>query len=119
VQPKGGTFTEAGLRAGQATFLNDTKPHAIILLTDGNPAVLGQSSSDALAKTSAAAQEIKDAGTTIVTIGVLAAVSTSIATDLTANLNLWASSPRLVFTPPDYPALIAIVDQIITEIECN
>jgi uncharacterized protein with von Willebrand factor type A (vWA) domain len=118
VHPKGSTFTEGGLRAGQATFLNDSKPKAIILLTDGLPTVFGQSEAETLAKTSAAAQEIKDAGTIIASVGVLASISNSIAKELTENLNTWASSPRLVFTPPDFIALNGIVDEIIAEIEC-
>jgi von Willebrand factor type A domain/SdrD B-like domain len=118
IQPKGGTNTEAGLRDGQATFLNDGKPHTIILITDGNPAVANQTAAVSLAQTTAAADEIKASGTFIVPIGVLAAISTSVATRLTANLNVWASSPRFVFTPDDYEVLLSILDEIIGEIEC-
>ena len=118
IQPKGGTNTEAGLRDGQATFLNDGKPHIIILITDGLPAVIGQTEAEARTRVATAAEEIKATGTFIVPIGVLAAISNSVAKTLTKNLNTWASSPRFVFTPDDYDVLLSILDEIVGEIEC-
>jgi Mg-chelatase subunit ChlD len=119
IQPKGGTNTAAGLRDGQATFLNDGKPHTIILITDGNPAVQGQTFREAVNRTIAEADEIKATGTFIVPIGVLNAVSNSVAISLTENLNIWATTPRFVFTPDDYEVLLSIIDDIIGEIECD
>jgi hypothetical protein len=115
---KGGTNTEAGLLAGQATFLNDGKPHTLILLTDGNPTIYLKDAEVALADTTTAANNIKASGTFIVSIGILNAVSRSVATSLKENIQTWASSPQYVYSLEDYDVLLSMVDQIVNNIEC-
>ena len=109
--PKQGTHTVKGFNACQATFVQDGKPHIIILLTDGDPNGVG-SEEQALADATAAAAAAKANGTTIVTIGVGSLIATE-------NLDAWATNPDLSFQAANFTVLQNITSSIIAAITCD